>query len=75
MLAAAALALALAGQAPEHGARGPLRCMSPAVKILDILRVAGGLLPKGCWTGDLPVQRPYPIPRVPRPSKSDGGGG
>ncbi len=28
------------------------------------------LLPRGCWTGDLPVQTPFPIPRIPRPSKS-----
>ena len=74
MLAAAVLALALAGQAPQHGAEAR-SAMSPVVTILDILQQAGGLLPRGCWTGDLPVQRPFPIPRVPRPSKSDGGGG
>lgn len=74
MLAAAVLALALAGRAPEHGVE-VRSAASPAVKILDIVQPAGGLLPRGCWTGDLPVQRPFPIPRVPRPSKSAGGGG
>ena len=71
---AGVLALGLAGLAPEHGA-GIRSAASPAAKILDILQLAGGLLPRGCWTGDLPVQRPFPIPRAPRPSKSAGGGG
>ena len=33
-------------------------------------KLVGEVVPRGCWTGDLPVQRPYPIPRVPPPSKS-----
>lgn len=59
-------ALIGSGEVPRHSAPD-----APSASLfLQCGSLVGELLPRGCWTGDLPVQRPYPIPRVPPPSQS-----
>ena len=63
---AAIAALGEPGPVRQHGVTDA-PC---AGAILQGCALVAELMPRGCWTGDLPVQTPFPIPRVPRPSKS-----